>query len=296
MSLARRHKQRIAARKAGQPFGEAVSEILDHPVVGGQDAPAIGPGTPSLAQRKRARVAAAQRTAANDNEPAGEARESTPYDRMLVQLASDQRRLKELKSVERKIELKRELLPSYADWVAGVLDVAREFNKAVPDEIVATTMVWRLDVGDYEGALELAAHMLRFGMGLPDRFERDLPTLVAEEIAEAACAALSNDRSFTPGVLVDTFNLVGACDMPDQVQAKLWKARGLELLRIADDPPVDGAAAGQRPAALAGALEAFRRAIDLHSAVGVKKQIERLERELKKDPATAASRPEADGA
>ncbi|WP_312679170.1 phage terminase small subunit, partial [Escherichia coli] len=41
------------------------------------------------------------------------------YELMLAKLATDKRRLKAIQSIERKIEVKGELLPEYQPWVSG---------------------------------------------------------------------------------------------------------------------------------------------------------------------------------
>ena len=85
--------------------------------------------------------------------------------------------------------------------------------------------------------------------------------------------------------------------MPDQVRAKLHKAMGLHLVRTAtaaDDNP-ETVPAGAAKAARAAALDHLRRALALNDKCGVKKDIERLERELKKateaEPAAPAPAP-----
>ncbi|MBJ9626084.1 terminase, partial [Burkholderia multivorans] len=65
--------------------------------------------------------------------------------------------------------------------------------------------------------------------------------------------------------LLDIEQLTALADMPDEVRAKLHKAIGYGL-------------AASHPAS---ALDHLRRALQLFANVGVKKDIERLERELK---------------
>ncbi|MFW8532629.1 terminase, partial [Klebsiella pneumoniae] len=71
--------------------------------------------------------------------------------------------------------------------------------------------------------------------------------------------------------LLDTLALTAAADMPDEVRAKLHKITGL-VLRDNKQP--------------ADALAHLKRAMQLDCQAGVKKDIERLERELKPKPAT----------
>ncbi|QIY78330.1 terminase endonuclease subunit [Chromobacterium violaceum] len=185
----------------------------------------------------------------------------TAYELMLVKLAEDKRRLKDIQSTERKAEVKREILPEYAPWVDGAL----EGGKGQADIVLMTVLVWRIDAGDYGGALDIAEYALRHNLPMPDRFERTTATVIAEEIAEAAKRARDGKQPFDVQTLTYTAELTASHDMPDQVRAKLLKEIGLAL-------------AGSDPAA---ALEHLRRAQQLYDSVGVKKDIERIERAIK---------------
>ncbi|HAN7627407.1 TPA: terminase, partial [Escherichia coli] len=98
------------------------------------------------AQRHAMRVSAV-RASQRDNAPL---RHASPYEQMLVKLAADRRTLSAIRSKERKADKKRELLPLYLPWVAGVL----ESGTGAQDDILMTVMLWRLDAGDITGAVE----------------------------------------------------------------------------------------------------------------------------------------------
>lgn len=242
----------------------------------------------SLARRHRTRMLAAKSAAA---EASGELPASGPaateYELLRARLGVDLRRLKEIQSIEAKIALKRTLLPAYADWVRGRLAAAAEEGaRGVQDDILAQVMIWLIDVGEFGDALLLAAHVLRWGIELPARFERTAGCLIAEEIADAALKELATVRegeAFDLETLLQTEKLTENEDMPDQVRSKLFKAIGRVLARRADgiEPDADGPA-GAKPAAIAYALIALRRALELNEHAGVKKEIERLEREQRK--------------
>nr|WP_239831335.1 phage terminase small subunit [Yersinia enterocolitica] len=87
---------------------------------------------------------------------------------MLLKLNEDKRKLKQVRSQERKAELKRQLLPDYLPWVSGVLSE----GKGAQDAIVMTIMIWRLDAGDIPGALDIARYALRYQLVPTDRFTR----------------------------------------------------------------------------------------------------------------------------
>lgn len=209
--------------------------------------------------------------------PAGvrSGRAATEYELLRAALGVDLRRLKEVQSIERKIELKRELLPTYAAWVEGVLAA----DSDAQDDILTHVMIWRIDTGDYAGALPLAEHVVCHKLPLPERFDRTAPTLIAEEIADAALKCLGQDQDFDRELLMAVDDLVEDEDIFDQVRAKLEKAIGLQLARDAETVAVDAdGPAGLRRAAIEGALTHLRRAGALDPKAGVKKRIEQLER------------------
>lgn len=233
----------------------------------------------SLARRHRERMLAERGSiqVASGEERSGPA--ATEYELMRARLGVDLRRLKEIQSIEKKIELKRELIPGYFEWIAGVLTA----DTGAHDDIVVQVMIWLIDVGDFANALGLAEYVLKHELPLPERFDRTAGTLIAEEIAEAALKAFGQGGDFDLAVLDFVDTLTHAEDMPDQVRAKLFKARAIHADRAATaiDAAADGPA-GQRQAGFAIALDLYRRAYGLDKSIGVKKDMERMERELKK--------------
>ena len=122
--------------------------------------------------------------------------EASAYELLLAELGKDLARLREVQSVEGKIALKREMIVSYDHHVDATLDASAQSGKAVQDEIVATMMIWRFDIGDFAAGLEIAAHVLRFGLAMPQRMQRQAATLIAEEVAEAALAMDRDGMNF----------------------------------------------------------------------------------------------------
>lgn len=204
----------------------------------------------------------------------------TEYSRLLEQLGEDLAKLSNIQSIERKIDAKREMIDRYTPWVEGALLAGAE-GGATQDEIVANMLIWHMDVQNWTMALQIGAYVLTHRLALPERYKRTPGTVIAEEIAEAS---LKDVASVDHGTLIATRELTDAHDMPDEVRAKLMKAIGRKLLAEADafDPEADGASAGGKPALMSAALEALKRALVLDDRAGVKKDIETLERELKK--------------
>lgn len=220
-------------------------------------------------QRKRAAVAAASTAA--DQPMAG----TGAYELQMAQLHQHHQQLKGIQSTQGKEELKAKLLPDYAPYVAGVL----AGGQGAQDEVLTTVMVWRLDAGDYQGGLEIAAYVLEHGLTMPDRFARTTGCLVAEEVAEAALLkALKAGGTFDIGLLAEADRLTAGQDMPDEVRAKLMLALGrVAAAQVDPDKP--------NPAdvhSLEVARHFLTRALELHDKCGGKRDLELVDRQLKK--------------
>ena len=215
----------------------------------------------SLAQRHAMRVSASQ-AAQRDNAPL---RHASAYEQMLVKLAADRRSLKQIHSNERKADKKRELLPFYLPWVTGVL----ENGTGAQDDILMTVMLWRLDAGDIDGAIEIARYALRFSLSMPDGHARSTPYMLAEETALCALRARDAGEAMNAAQLLSVINLTLEADMPDEVRARLCKVTGLALRE-----------SGQ----LQQAMEFLQRANQLDRHAGVRKEMENLAREMRPKP------------
>lgn len=212
------------------------------------------------------------------------------YAGLRVLLHDNLRTLADVASIEARNPLKAEMAKAFADWVEGVL-IAGETGVAAQDEILVTNLIWAIDYRDFDYALRIAAHVLRFGLVLPERYNRTAACFVAESFAELSLAhaeMISHDHLLQVLALVDGF------DMPDQAKAKLHKAIGRSYARKAEafDPTADNAPAGGKAAYTEQAIEQLQRALALDSNVGVKTDIRMLERQRKalSDPAPAGTK------
>lgn len=201
----------------------------------------------------------------------------TTYELMLAKLQQDQLRLKQVQSNQNKAKLKAELLPDYADYIAGVL----AGGKGAQDDVFVTVMLWHFDAGEFAGGLAAAAYVLQHDLKMPERFNRTTGCVVAEEIAEAALRALKAGGDFDLEVTLQANELTASHDMPDAARAKLMLAIGrLYALKVKDD------ASGEDLGNLVNAKEYLTKAISLYSACGAKKDLERVDRLLKKHAET----------
>lgn len=231
----------------------------------------------SPALRHRERVIAARSAAATET---GGITTGSAYELQLMKLAGDRRTLSEIQSIERKIALKVTLLPSYQEWVDGVLT---EGNGG-QDDVLATVLVWHIDTGDYDRALQIARYAVEHKFTLPDQYSRNVATMLIDEFSGGYLTGkLSQDPAHAVIVLSEVKTLTDQADAPDQARAKLHKAIAYALLASVDAIDADHIA----PAAVTQAKEALanlQRGLSLFQGIGVKKDIERLERRLKRLP------------
>jgi len=248
-------KAQQEAKAADQERAEAPGKERLNPYNRGEG----GKPRPSPARkhfdRARAKAEASQATPAR---PQGDS-----YELHKAAIVEDIRRLSDIQSIERKIEAKRELLPNYESYVQGVL----EGGKGQQDDVLMTLMVWYLDVGDLKTGLDIAEYAVNHELETPDRYDRKTANLVAEEVADFALKLQDGDES--KGQVLEqlhrTVEYFADADMHDQVKAKLFKALGY-LERDAGDKET--------------ALLSLKRALELNDRIGVKKDIQALEKEL----------------
>ncbi|REC90892.1 phage terminase small subunit [Pantoea ananatis] len=192
----------------------------------------------------------------------GNGRHAKGYDLMLLQLNEDRRRLKGIQSTVTKAQVKIEVLPKYAAWAEGVLSA----DGAQQDDVIMYVMLWRIDAGDYAGALTIGRHALKHGWVMPVG-KRNTATVLTEEMADAAKAAMLAGAPFDADLLLQTLDAVDGEDMPDQSRARLHKSIG--WVQTESNP--------------VSALNHLKHALQLDEKCGVKKDIEQLERKLRKD-------------
>ena len=165
----------------------------------------------------------------------GTMQNTNAYEQQLMQLNSDKNRLKNIQSKQNKVELKRQLLPNYKPYLHGILEV----KPGVQDAIVTEMLVWSIDVGEYDYALDLAEYVLEHGLKLPDRFERSEACFITEDIADEFLKVLKTGVSIDITVLERLESLItdesldkSKRDMPDEVKAKLYLALGKAEMRL----------------------------------------------------------------
>lgn len=143
-------------------------------------------------------------------------------------LAEDLKSLHDIHSIERKIEAKRDILiPKYRDYVARLrADGTRH-------DILGYFLVWLFDAGDMEGALDLGFELVGKQIGLPERFNRDLPTFMADAVIDWSDAEFEAGRSPEP-YFSTLLECMEAWDLPDALRARYFRLGGLLCERAGD--------------------------------------------------------------
>lgn len=241
-------------------------------LTGGSAAPLrLGGMMLTPAQRHYDKVMAERRGTTEDVVQGGSA-----YEQQLYRLRIDQRRLSQFQSHATRAEMKREMLPAYDGWLDGVLTA----NSGQSDEVVTTCMVWSVDAGLYRDALRLAEYVIGHNLPMADKYQRTAACFVVDQLSEAALLnfkiASTNNPAIEIDILLRLQELTADKDMPDEARAKLLKAIGYTLRQSTNQ------------ADQASALIWLQRALAAHKDAGVKKDIEVLERNLKKAALVAA--------
>lgn len=199
----------------------------------------------------------------------------TAHEQIMHRLRMDQSALKRVQSDQAKAAMKRQLLPHYEGWIEGTLDG----DSGRQDEVIVTLMVWAIDAGDYALAARIGRYVVVHGLLMPDRFNRTAATVLVDEICDPILVQVKADDAtdVTPylAVLDEVADFTSGSDMPDVVRAKLCKARAFALRNGTTEEQVT-------------ALELLRQALTLDAGAGVKKEIDRLARVVKKAAAAAA--------
>lgn len=199
----------------------------------------------------------------------------TAHEQVLHQMRMHMAQLSRVQSDQAKAEMKRTMLPDYEGWIDGTL----EADSGRQDEVITRLMVWAVDCGDYALALRIGRYVVTHDMAMHDDFKRNAATFLADEICNPVLtlAKTDNDADLSACIapLDELADIVAEADMPDEVRAKLSKARG--LVRRAS---LDAETQGQ-------ALNLLREAMSLNPNAGVTREIQTLSRRLAKLPAPA---------
>ncbi|WP_372941397.1 phage terminase small subunit [Shewanella sp.] len=213
------------------------------------------------AEKHRNRMLAIKR--ASENESASR-KGANHYELMLMQLAEHKRSLKLAQSIERKKQMKSQIVSEYDSYIDGVLDA----QSGQQDDVLMTLLVWHIDAGNYDRALDIAEYAINHDLQTPDQYERTTGCLIVEEIATAALASEADDSPFSIETLNRVQELTSELDMYDQVRAKLLRALAEANEREGNDEQ---------------AIHYYESALKLHDRVGCKQALTALKKKVEKD-------------
>lgn len=187
----------------------------------------------------------------------------------LMQTALDQdlERISAINSREARQLLKRdELLPKYLEYVQRY----RESGLNYPNPVLMQCLVWLFDTAQFEDGLALAQFAMDQGQEMPERFKRDVPTFIADEVIEWAEAEHKAGRSPEPYVSNLLPQVDGEWQLFERIPARFHKL--LAILAMDREEWTQ-------------AIEHFHRAETLYPEIGVKTRREAAEKALRKQQA-----------
>lgn len=139
-------------------------------------------------------------------------------------LEADLLRISEINSRELRRQLKlNELLPRYEEYVQQYRDSGLSF----PNSVLVYVLIWLFDTAQFEKGVELADFAMSQGQTLPERFNRDIPTFVADEVIEWAEAEERAGRSPEPYVTDLLPRVDGEWKLFERIPARYHRLLGL---------------------------------------------------------------------
>lgn len=200
----------------------------------------------------------------------------TPYQKLLKQLYGDKAILKSIASHQDKEQAKADMLPSYADWLKGIIESGQI---AAGDHLTPTLLIWQIDCGLLDEAMPLAQIAMTSPATSPDEFQRTLPEIVVEQYAEKIGQGAAIDAAGLDAVVAWATDKTDTGqhrhNLPDIIRAKALKAVGEHLLD-GDDPDK------------ARILALFEQALGYHSKIGLKRSIAALQQDIAAEKASQA--------
>ncbi len=179
-------------------------------------------------------------------------------------LQADLERIGNIDSREQRQQLKRnELLPKYLEYVQRYRDSGLNY----PNPVLMYVLVWLFDTVQFTQGLELADFAISQGQELPERFNRNIPTFVADEVIDWAEAEYKAGRSPEPYVSNLLHRVDGEWQLFERIPARYHKQLGLLAMDRKD---------------WTAAILHFERAETLYSSIGVGTRLAAARKELAK--------------
>lgn len=130
-----------------------------------------------------------------NNGDSGAAQGNDLLNQLQAAMETDLGRLSTIPVIEDKAKLKVDLIKNYLPFVKDYIEKGHNY----PNSIAVQVMVWLFDIGDIENALALGLALNRMpNQIMPERFKRDLPTMIADEVYEWANKQFKANQSASP--------------------------------------------------------------------------------------------------
>lgn len=179
-----------------------------------------------------------------------------------LRLSNHLSQLKEIRALDKKVELKAQWLPEYQ----GYIDATLSQSPAPQNNVLMYLMIWATDTHDFELAAKIAQFAILNDMVMPEGFTRTVAEVIAEQIGEACCADEKLAEKHAT-LLQNIAEIVKGEDLVNEAHAKIYKAIGIALK---NSQPKE-------------ALAALQNALRLNQNSGVKTLIAQLEKLLKRN-------------
>lgn len=195
---------------------------------------------------------------------------TSPTANVELRLFNHMNQLQDTKSIQARIEQKKQWLPDYLGYIDGCLAV----SPSTQNTTLLTLMIWAVDAGEYELGVRIAEYAILNGMVMPEGYSRG----IAEFLTEQSASDFIDDAELAVNhaeLIKKIIELGVGEQMVDEVRAKIYRALG-DALQHAQ--PVE-------------ALNAYKNALRLNTKVGCKKDFIALEKRLRTQ--TTESSPDA---
>lgn len=148
---------------------------------------------------------------------------------MQIKLSNQLNQLSLIRDTHRKDTLvETQFLPDWNDY----LNQALKTNDGSGAVIVVRCMIWSFNTGAMRLFIKLANYALQHDCSMPDEFSCDVKTFLCRSVGDWALKQLKAEADVEP-YLSTVFDLAikQAWDLPKQVKANLYKAKGLSIQR-----------------------------------------------------------------
>lgn len=188
----------------------------------------------------------------------------------ILAFEADLNRMSHIRSRQRRNQFKRDLIPTYQPWINEQMQ--SESVSAKRQRMFVWLLLWRVDAGDWMGALDMLPFAFAHGMQAPQDFSRTLAEAVTEQIIDGVVN--QKQEAEQVGLLNDLQRMIAGKDITDEISAKLHKCLGVAYL--VSEPQK--------------ALGLFEQAIKLNPRAGVRRLIDKLNKPAKVSKKQAAKK------